>query len=100
MNKEFKTINEIVNDQDFISNVHIEFGKLIQTRINRPEPSAGCKYKRDWYDRMNDLGLLDSRFFIKNITNVLEEKSCLSSELRKVFQHVCNIALLKTIECE
>jgi hypothetical protein len=97
MNKELKTVDEIVNDLDFKNYVETELQELIKKRINRPEPKEGYRYKRDWYDRMNSEGILNADFFIKNIKSVWERKSSFSSEFRNIIQYVCETALQKTL---
>lgn len=97
MNKEFKTIEEIVNDLDFEIFVETELNELIKKRENRPELKAGFKYRRDWYDRMSDADILSADSFIKNIRLIWEHKSNLNNEFRNIIKYVCGIALQKKI---
>lgn len=92
MNKEFKTVEEIVNDLDFQNYVKSEFTKFVEKRKNRVDAPDGMKYRRDWYDRMSDAGILSADYFIKNIGLIWEHKSNLNSEFRNIIKYVCGIA--------
>ena len=93
----FNSINEIINDPYFIKIVNENVANLVHDRVNRPQPKKGYYYKRDWYDRMAEQSIVNSRFFLANIPGIWVKKSNLSSEIRNVIKYVCDNALNKTL---
>lgn len=70
---------------------------LIKSRLMRPLPEAGFRYKKDWYDRMNRENMLSQKFFIENIESIWLKKSNLNLEVRQVVRNVCDKALMEMI---
>ena len=66
-------------------------------RCVRPQPPAGYKFKRDWYDRMISNDIYDVRFFVKHFEDVYQGKSLLNAEARRVIGFFCENALEKVI---
>lgn len=97
LSSHFNSIDEIVSDSYF--NEHLRNGiyELKKLRYNRPEPKPGFYYKRDWFDRMNDIGGLNKEFFIKHIGDIWSKRSHLSSEMRDVIRITCDKAFRETL---
>jgi len=95
--KKYETIEELIADPLFQKNVDKSLSELISQLKRRPEPKPGYHYKRDWYDRMYSENALNSLFFLKNIQQIWAKKSNLNSEYRAIIQHVCDIALHRTL---
>lgn len=93
----FNTISDIISDKVFIKNVESEILKLRSHRNKRPEPKAGFRYKRDWYDQMTDAGNFNSDYFIKNIESIWLKKSSITSNTRNVIQEICSVAYHNTM---
>jgi len=91
------TIDGIIADPFFFSCVEERLSAAIKNRLSRPEPKPGFKYKRDWYDRMSQAGLLSATFFCKNIKSIYEKTSTLNAECRSIIVHVCNKAVYDTL---
>lgn len=91
-------INDIINNDYFKDRVRLAVNVLREKRNNRPSLPASLHYKRDWYDRMREDDLLNSTSFVLHIKAVWLKQSTLSSECRSIILHVCNKALLETIE--
>lgn len=91
------TIDEITKDSVFIKYVNQNINELKANRRTRPEPKAGFRYTRDWYDRMNDKEIFNALFFISNYESIVYKKSNLSSEFRGVISYVCNKSLQQMI---
>ena len=96
MKKEFKTIDELISDPNFIQFVDKNINELRKNRNKRPDAKPGFHYKRDWYDRMIDDRSLNSPYFIRNIESIWNKKSSLSSEIRNVILFVCGRSLQET----
>ena len=92
MSKEFKTIGDIITDKKFVSLVKVEIDRIKFERDCRPEPAAGCRYKRSWFDRMTEENIFTADFFIANIAKVWLKKSPLCAEYRNVLLSVCTLA--------
>ena len=93
----FNTISDIISDKVFIKNVESEILKLRSHRNQRPEPKAGFRYKRDWYDQMTDAGNFNSDYFIKNIESIWLKKSSITSNTRNVIQEICSVSYHNTM---
>lgn len=93
----FKNVQEVLADPYFIGFVSDGIDELRRTRRKRPVPKPGFRYKRDWYDRMNNEGHLEKHYFIDNIESIWEKRSPLSSEVRNVIRYVCDKALYQAI---
>lgn len=91
------TIAELLQSEHFKTLVRQEFNSLCKKRNDRPKPGKGLKYKRDWYDRMKDKGMLNVQFFLDNILDIWLKASILNSEQRQVIQYVCDIAANKVL---
>ena len=91
----FKSIEDVCNNLVFAEYVREHLTELCGKRRNRPEPPAGFKYKRDWYNRMRG-EQLTAEYFVAQIPAIWEKRSDLSSEVRAVIQMVCGKALLDT----
>lgn len=86
-------LNEIIEDTLFHEKVKRFLRNATETRLSRPEPKPGFRYKRDWYDRMLEKKELNATFFIKNIGAIWIKESKLNSESRNIILYVCNQAL-------
>ena len=86
---------KVVEDTYFIQFVKEEITALRLQRNARPEPKPGFKYKRDWYDRMTDEGVLNADFFIQEIELIVIKKSTLCSLYRDIIYNVCRNAYIK-----
>lgn len=93
----YGSIHEIVTNKQFIANVKKEVNELKRKRLNRVTLEAGLRYRRDWYDRLNDLGEVTVTFFVNNIEDIWEKRSILNAEIRGVIQTVCEKALRNTL---
>lgn len=98
MAKQFSTIKEIIEDDVFIKLVETHIIEIKKKRNSRPSLEEGYHYKRDWYDRMNEVGHVCSEFFLLNMESVVEKRSSLSSEIRSIIRYVFELALSDTIE--
>ena len=85
----------VVEDSYFIQYVKEEITALRIQRNERPEPKKGFKYKRDWYDRMTDEGVLNADFFLQEIEPIVIKKSNLCSLYRDIIYNVCRNAYIK-----
>lgn len=85
-------ISDVIKDSYFIKFVDENIDKLRDERLKRPSPKPGFYYKRDWYDRMVEERMLNTKFFINNITVIWMKKSSLPSVLREPIKYVCDIA--------
>lgn len=85
--------NEVIKNGEFISILKRNLLQFSIQRNNRPSPSPGLYYRRDWFDRMTDLRLFHSSYFLNNIESIWLKKSLLSSEHRKVIKYFCENAL-------
>ena len=63
----------------------------------RIQRQSGKLYKRDWYDRMSELGKVNAAFFIQQIEDVWKGTSELSSEMRNVILFICDGAIRKAM---
>ena len=88
----------VTDDPVFIDFVKQNIREGIDARASRPKPKEGFHYRRDWYDRLDDMGGVNSEFFLNNINAVWLKKSSLSSEIRAVLLEVCNRAVGQTLE--
>jgi hypothetical protein len=89
-------VKDLINDQYFRNRVIENLKELLKTRRSRPSAKPGYRYTRDWYDRMREQSMLNESFFIDNIESIWNKKSSLSSEIRQIIQHVCNISAQQT----
>jgi hypothetical protein len=97
MTKEFKSVEEIQNDKDFIEKVKLEIDKIVTAHKHRPSPPQGKRYLRTWQDRMIDESILNHEFFIKHIVFIWQKKSTLNSEFRSIIKQVCEYCLWQVI---
>jgi hypothetical protein len=98
MENKVQSISELIKNTDFILSVDKQISELRTKRYNRPRPKDGYHYTRDGFDRMNDSQQFNKEFFLKNIEDIWNKKSSLSSEIRGVVQYVCDKALAETLK--
>jgi len=90
-------LSELFNDKYFLAHLTQHFSDIKHKRKFRPQPKEGFHYKRDWFDRMSDNGQLNEVFLLKNITDILQKKSNLSSEVRTVLHTIFQTSLDATM---
>lgn len=95
--KEFTTVEEIINDEKFISSVEQVIYKLRCDRINRPSPKKGYRYKRDWYDKMTENNQLNVAFILCEAPKHWAKKSNLSANIRNVIEYILKESIQKTL---
>lgn len=95
MEKEFKTVEEIINDTHFLYFLNKNVLELITNRRNRPNAKEGYHYKRDWYDR-EDSEKISFTYCLENIESIWNKKSSLSAVIRNVIKYVCDKSLRET----
>lgn len=88
------SLTEVLESDAFRNNVEKHLTEVKNTR----KASAGMHYKRDWYDRMNDMGYLSTYFFITNYKEIMLKRSQLSSEFRSVISYICSKSLYEVME--
>ncbi len=88
----------LIKDANFISSVEKRITDLETARFLRPMPRPGRVYIRDWYDRMEEQGLLNASFFINNYLQIKAKKSSLSSQFRQVIELICDQCAKETLE--
>ena len=88
----------VTDDPVFIDFVKQNIREVIDARASRPKPKEGFHYRRDWYDRLDDMDGVNSEFLLSNINAVWLKESNLSSEIRAVLLEVCNRAVGQTLE--
>lgn len=91
-------MKDVINHPEFLDLISLELNKIKTARSTRPMPKLGYRYKRDWYDRMQEKFIFNASFFHKNIENIWYKTSKLSSEERSVILAVCNEAAKKVIQ--
>lgn len=92
------SLEEILNDEYFKSEVDRIIAKIRANRLRRPSPKPGMRYRRDFYDRLNDEGKFNTEFFLKNIGDIWLKKSNLSRDFRETISHICDVAISNTIK--
>ena len=97
MKKQFDSINDLINDSYFRLRVVDNISELRKKRNERPSAKPGYYYKRDWYDRMTDEGILNSSYFIENIVGIWNKKSSICSVYRQIIKFVCDKSAAETI---
>jgi hypothetical protein len=90
------TIDEVLVNETFITKVTDQISKLRHQRAKRPQPRAGFRYKKDWFDRMEPLGQVNAQYFLDNIEDIWLKISGLSALERGVIASVCDRALFET----
>lgn len=98
LHRRFKSNAEIISDPYFIDFVKSNISELVKERNNRKEPKQGFRYKRDWYDRLKDIGDFNADYFLENIGDIWDGISPMSSQNRSVIESVCNRALRQTLK--
>lgn len=89
---------DILTNTIFRKAVEKAVDEIRENRLKREAPKPGFYYKRDWYDRIVELGGMNADFFITNAGAVWEKKSNLPSNIRSVIQFVAEQALRETIQ--
>jgi hypothetical protein len=84
------TTTELIETPFFRERVRENLQALLKTRRNRPEPKAGFKYSRDWFDRMSENGQLSADYFLTHIDDIWHKRSKLNAETRNIILVVCN----------
>jgi len=69
---------------------------IINARENRPLPPKGMRYKRDWYDKIQNKHLTD-KYFLDNIKDIWDKKSNIPREERNFIDYICRISLNEAI---
>jgi hypothetical protein len=87
------TTTELIQEPFFREKVKANLESLLKTRRNRPEPKAGFKYSRDWYDRMSEKGVLNADYFLTHIDDIWHKRSKLNAETRNIILAVCNVSV-------
>ena len=93
----FKTFSDILSDTVFIENLGSEISKLRKRRLDRPEPRAGFRYRRDWYDQLVGEGNLNKAYFLENIESIWLKKSSIPSNQRYAIEAICAAAYKNTL---
>jgi hypothetical protein len=88
----------LIKDANFISSVEKRITDLIKSRSLRPIPGGGRVYRRNWYDSMEEQGLLNASFFINSYLQIKAKKSSLSSQFRHVIELICDQCANETLE--
>jgi hypothetical protein len=93
----FNSISDIIIDPFFKEFVSKNIDELRKNRINRPLPKPGYYYKRGWYERMTEQGMLNTRYFLENIELIWNKKSSIPSALRQIIKYVCDKSFQETL---
>lgn len=93
-------IEDMVKNPVFVEKVKTKIKEIVDKRNARPELKSNERYRRDWYDRINDLGILNTLSFIAYIPLIWQKKSTLNSETRNLILEVCNEACLETLQLD
>lgn len=93
----FNSFEEVIADEVFRDFVKINFEQMMYDRNKRPEPKAGYRYKRDWYDRLFESGNLNYSYLLENIGPIWMKKSSLSSDPRRIIKLVCDRSFRQTL---
>jgi hypothetical protein len=92
-NKKQITTTELIQIPFFRERVKKNLEILELKRLARPEPKAGFKYSRDWYNRMSDNGQLSADYFLTHIDDIWHKRSKLNAETRNIILLVCNVSV-------
>jgi hypothetical protein len=98
MIKTDSSLEDVINDSVFKSEVDKIIAKIKANRLNRPAPKSGTRYRRDFYDRLNDEGKFNAEFFLSSIGDIWLKKSNLSRDFRETISYICDIAVSNAIE--
>lgn len=93
----FKTLDDVINDAVFKHELEKKLSELKYKRKFRPVPGRGLRYKRDWYDHLEESNSLNVEFFLTNIKDIWLKQSQLNSETRSVILLICNQSLNETL---
>ena len=92
-------IDQMVKNPVFVEKVKTKIKELVDERNSRPDLSdTNLSYRRDWYDRMMALGILNTISFIAYIPLIWQKKSNLNSESKRLILAVCNEACFETLQ--
>jgi hypothetical protein len=93
----FKTVSDILSDTVFIENLESEILKIRKRRLDRPEPRAGFRYRRDWYDQLDGEGNFNRAYILANIESIWLKKSSIPSNQRYAIEAICVTAYKNTL---
>jgi len=91
------TIGQLLQTPEYIATVEKLIKDTVKNRESRPQPKPGYRYKRDWYDQMNDDNCLSAKFFIEAIPKIWDRTSSLSSVKRRIIKPICEYAVVLTM---
>lgn len=87
-----------IDYQTFRSHVETTLNQMLDRRKRRKHPAPGMKYKKDWHDRMEPLGILNTDGIVNEIFLISEKKSTLPVKDRYVIQEIYKVAIQKSLE--
>lgn len=88
------TVSEIIKDKHFKSTIQRLIAEIKEKRNQR---WTNLQYKRDWYDRMDEAGLLKTQEFLEHLPDVWTKTSPLCKQFRDVIEYIGGQALLRTL---
>jgi len=97
MTNPFGSFDDIVSDPYFRQFVADEIKSIHEKRSLRPLPKPGYKYRRDWYDKMEEKDQISAQFFVDHIVLIWQKKSNLDAETRSIVKHFCDKAFARTL---
>lgn len=94
----YPTYGDVISDPVFQKAFRRRYNDIINSRKSRPEPPAGKKYRRDWYDSMKNSGMLNFELWLENIILIWAKQSNLSANTRNVIHHTAGLAFNDAIQ--
>lgn len=92
MEKKFKTLQEIFNNEKFIELLYNQIDKYRNVR------KQGVSYKRTAYDTLSELGHFNAAYFIEQFPAIVLKQSSLSSSVRQLIENIMNESIRLTYQ--